>query len=172
VVFARIEFVQSPYLVQGAVCSYYVDNHVSNDGDGSWSLPWKNINSHVGDLRPGDTMCARGDISGAGRVYEVTEISLDSTGGLVRDGTLGSPITVRTYPDERVILKNVGSGSILYFRGTNYWVFDGFIMDNNGHGSRAIRIVHGASHNVLRNNEIYNGSNDGIAFFDATMLAM
>jgi hypothetical protein len=93
----------------------------------------------------------------------VDQIYLNSNVGLVRNGVLGNPITVRSYSDEKVILKNVGSDSIVYFRGVDYWGLDGFVMDNNGRGSRAVRFEQDASHNVLRNNEIYNGKTDGVA---------
>ena len=146
-----------------SVCDYYVDNYAGSGGSGSLTRPWNDINDHVGDLIPGDTMCVRGDISGSGRVYPVDQIYLNSNVGLVRNGVLGNPITVRSYPDEKVILKNVGSDSIVYFRGADYWGLDGFVMDNNGRGSRAVRFEQDASHNVLRNNEIYNGKTDGVA---------
>jgi parallel beta-helix repeat protein len=158
--------IQAAPPMQNPVCDYYVDNNASSDGDGSWDHPWKSINDHVGDLFPGDTMCVRGDVSGSGRVYEVGRIYLDSERGAVRDGAPGSPITVRSYADEKVILRNVGSGPIVHFRGADYWVFEGFTMDHNNCGDRAVIFDHGASHNVLRDNEIYDGTNDGIVLYD------
>jgi len=160
--------IQAAPPIQSSVCDYYVDNDASSDGDGSWDHPWNDINDHVGDLDPGDTMCVRGDLVGSGQVYEVDQIYLDSKGGAVRDGEPGSPITVRSYPDEKVILKNVGSDSIVYFRGADYWIIEGFAMDNSGRSSRAVRFKYDANHNVLSNNEIYNGSGDAIATYSAS----
>jgi len=157
--------IQASPSIQSPVCDYYVDNQAGSDGDGSWTHPWKEINGHLGDLVPGDTMCVRGDVSGSGREYEVAQIDLDSEGGQVRDGAPGSPITVRAYPGEEVILRNVGSEAIVYFRGADYWVFEGFVMDNNGRSTRAVRFKHDASHNILRNNEIHNGRRTGIAIY-------
>jgi hypothetical protein len=146
---------------QNPVCDYYVSSTAGSSGNGSWSNPWRDINDHVGDLYPGDTLCVRGDTSGAGRVYSLGEqIYLHSS--LVRSGTPGNPITLRSYPGEKVILRNNGDASVVYFKGADYWVVDGFMMDNNAHG-RAIRFEAGADHHVLRNNEIYNGRTDGVA---------
>jgi hypothetical protein len=149
--------------VQSSVCDYYVDNEVSGDGDGSWTYPWNEIGEHIGDLVPGDTMCVRGDLAGSGREYRVNAIRLDRIGGQVRDGVPGNPIVVRAYPGEKVILRNVGSDSLLYFRGADYWVFEGFAMDNNGRGKWTVDFKDGASHNILRSNEIHNGGVTGIA---------
>jgi hypothetical protein len=157
--------IQAEHSVWNSVCDYYVDNNVTRDGDGSWEHPWNDINNHIGDLGPGYTMCVRGDVSGPGRVYEVSEIYLDSKGGTVRDGVPGSPITVRSYPGEKAILKNVGSNSIVYFRGADHWILEGFTMDHNGRDSRAVRFKYEANYNILRNNEIYNGKTDGIALY-------
>lgn len=154
--------------IQSSVCDYYVDNHAGSDGDGSWTRPWNDINDHLEDLVPGDAMCVRGGVSGSGRVYEVNEIYVNSDSGRVRDGAPGNPITVRSYPGETVILRNVGdddNDSIVYFRGADYWVFEGFVMDNNGRDSKAVRLKHDANHNVLRDNEIYNGKTSGVGIY-------
>jgi hypothetical protein len=111
-------------------------------------------------------MCVRGDVSGSGRVYGVSEIYVDSEGGTVRDGVPGSPITVRSYPGEKVILRNVGGDSLIYFRGADYWVFEGFVMDNNGRRANAVRFKYGANHNVLGDNEIHNGRSNGVALYE------
>jgi hypothetical protein len=148
---------------QSSICRYYADNAVSTDGDGSWSRPWKDIRSHLGQLAPGDTLCVRGDISGSGRVYETPQIYVNSVANLVRNGEPGAPITLRAYPGERVVLKNVGDVSTLYFKGADYWVVEGFVIDNNGRNSRAIRFEADSNYNILRNNEIRNGTTDGVA---------
>lgn len=153
---------------QSAECDYYVDNEASYDGSGSWSTPWKSVSDHVGDLAPGDTMCVRGDASGSGRVYDVREIYLNSREGSVRDGLSGAPITVRPYPGEKVILRNIGSSSILYLKGADYWILEGFVMDHNGRDTYAIRFKYGANHNILRDNEIRNGRSNAITFYSGS----
>lgn len=144
-------------------CDYYVDNTAGSSGNGSWNHPWDNIEDHVDELGPGDTMCVRGDISGPGRVYQANQILLDSQEGRVRNGLPGNPITIRAYPSERVILRNVSSDYFIYFRGVDYWILDGFVIDNNGRGKYTIRFRYNANHNIVSNNEIYNGEVDGIA---------
>jgi len=162
-VLAQATSIHAEPSMQSSICRYYADNAVSTDGDGSWSGPWKDIRSHIGQLAPGDTLCVRGDISGLGRVYETAQIYLNSVANLVRNGAPGKPITLRAYPGEKVVLKNVGSVSTFYFKGADYWVVEGFIIENNGRSSRAIHFESGSNYNILRNNEIRNGTADGVA---------
>ena len=162
-VLAQATSIHAEPSTQSSICRYYADNAVSTDGDGSWSEPWKDIRSHIGQLAPGDTLCVRGDISGSGREYETDQIYLNSVANLVRNGDPGKPITLRAYPGEKVVLKNVGSASTFYLKGADYWVIEGFIIENNGRSSRAIRFESDSNYNILRNNEIRNGTTDGVA---------
>jgi hypothetical protein len=152
--------------IQASTCDYYVDNEAGSGGNGSQTRPWTDIGDHLADLDSGDTMCVRGNSSGSARVYKVRQFYVDGAGGTVQNGTSGSPITVRAYPGEKVVLRNVGTDSIIYFRGASYWIFEGFAMDNNGRDSSAIRFKHDTSYNILRNNEIYNGNTNGISIYE------
>jgi hypothetical protein len=71
---------------------YYVAT-TGNDttGNGSIGSPWQTIFRGQSELNPGDTLLIRG-----GRYYESVRV----TG----NGTLGNPITIKGYPNEKVIL--------------------------------------------------------------------
>ena len=142
-------------------CTRYVDNQASTDGDGSLNKPWNNIAGHVDNLKAGDVLCVRGAPSAPGRVYTEAEISLDTSGGTL-SGTAESPIIVRAFPGEHVVLHSTGT-KILYFRGVAHWQFDGFAFDKQSANDNAINFRQ-ASFNVVRNCEIYNGKGEGIHF--------
>ena len=144
--------------------TYYVDNHASSDGNGSISSPWDNIEDHVCDLSAGDTMYVRGDASGS-RLYSVPEVYLVDYEGC-ESGAAGSPITVAAYPGEHVTLRNSDSSThLVYLNNVDYWIVDGFTIDNNGYSGYAVAIRDGM-HNTIRNNEIRNGLYYGILVGD------
>lgn len=151
--------IQAAPSVQRSDCDYYVDNYASSDGDGSWLNPWDNINNHVNELRPGNTMCIRGDLSAPGRVYTEPTISLDKDTG-TPSGTEEAPIIVRTYPGEHVVLRTTGA-RILDFVEVAHWQFDGFGFDKESDWGCAIYLSQ-ANFNIIRNCEIYNGKEKGI----------
>lgn len=147
---------------QSPTCTHFVDNSASFDGDGSEAQPWDNIADHVDDLDPGDVMCIRGDTSGSGRVYNTEMIRLDSEDGATQDGTMGHPIKIRSHPGEKVLARNIGDSYLVYFRGVDYWILEGLVLDNNNKPQQAINFCYNADHNILRNNEILNGWTDGV----------
>ena len=141
-----------------ATCTHYVDNQAQADGDGSLDTPWDNIAGHVNDLTPGDVMCVRGNPSTPGRIYTEPGISLDDQ---CADGTQASPITIRTYPEEHVVLHSTLESYIVHFQNVSYWRLEGFVLDKETDGGYGIRFE-GADFNVVHNCEIYNGSHEAI----------
>ena len=144
--------------------TYYVDNHASTDGDGSMNSPWDNIEGHVCDLVAGDTMYVRGDSPGS-RLYSVAEIQMKDYEGCA-NGAAGSPITLAAYPGENITLRNSDSSThLIYLKNVDYWIVDGFTIDNNGYSQYAVAVREG-KHNTIRNNEIKNGHSYGILVGD------
>jgi hypothetical protein len=139
---------------QASACTRFVNSTVATSGDGSASRPWKTIPIDL-NLAPGQVVCVRGDTSGPGRVYETTRIELHSA------GTAAAPITLRPYPGERVILRSLDQGGVIKYYG-QYWIVEGFIIDNNGSSWRAVIFDTISSNNILRNNEVFDGTNMGL----------
>jgi hypothetical protein len=139
---------------QSSSCDVYVDNGAGTNGDGSFSSPWNSIPNDL-HLPAGETLCVRGNTSGPGRIYNTTRIELRSS------GTATAPITLRPYPGESVVLQSLDQGGVIKFIG-DYWTVQDFVIDNMATGWRAIILAEGADHNVVRGNEVYNGTNHGI----------
>jgi hypothetical protein len=145
----------NPQLLQAAdSCSLFVDNQASGNGDGSQSRPWTAIPLNL-DLPRGSTLCIRGNASGASRVYRTDRIVLRN------DGTSAAPLTLMAYPGERVTLVGTDGGPVIKIEG-DYWTVEGLTIDNDGQAGPAVKIEDTADYAVLRQNEIRNGSYNGL----------
>jgi hypothetical protein len=142
------------YALPEATCDLYVDNAAPTNGNGSLSQPWKTITGHL-NLAPGQALCIRGNVSGAGRVYPVEKLDLATS------GTAAAPVELRAYPGEHVILRSTGGGAVLRVYG-DYWIVEDFIVDNNGSAASILLFDAGATHNTVRGNEFFNGVDNGI----------
>ena len=138
---------------------YYVDNTVSSSGTGTVSSPVKTIQEGLNLMSPGDILWIRGDTTG--RVY---------TGSLSFpvSGTAGSPITIKNFPGERVIL--TGSSGTRMNLNKDYWTIDGLIIDQADIGSDAVKV--NASHIIIRNSEIRDGRREGISIENASFVTI
>jgi hypothetical protein len=128
---------------------FYVDSLAAPGGVGLLSAPFKSIQEGLNVLKPGDTLYVRGDPAGSGRIYSETPMFLVS-------GVNGSPITVRSFPGEKVIVST--TETIILDR--DFIVIKGFIFDHQKLESDAIRW---SGNNInLSECEVRNGSRDGI----------
>ena len=72
--------------------AYFVDaDNGADDGTGEEGRPWATINHALTQLEPGDTLCLR-----EGHYFENVYCAVA--------GTEKKPITIRAYPDERVVI--------------------------------------------------------------------
>ncbi len=142
-----------------AAADYYVDNAVSTSGSGSVDSPLKTIQEGLNRLAPGDVLWLRGDA--AGRVY-------NETPSLPVSGTALQPITLRAFPNEKVIL--TGTTGTRLSIAKDHWVFDGLIIDQAHLAADAIKI--NASDIVIRNSEIRNGQREGISIEKASFVVI
>lgn len=140
-------------LAPRAAAVYHVDASAPPGGDGSFDTPWNTIGDHVPTLRQGDTMYIH-----AGTYDEPATIRLSQSG---RPET---PITLRAYQDEQVVIHTPGSTNIIRITG-DYWHIHGLTLDKKGRSGTAIAL--NASHNVIRKNEICHGAYNGIRLDDA-----
>jgi hypothetical protein len=135
--------------------NYYVDNSVSSSGSGTISSPFRTIQEGLNRMSAGDVVWVRGTV--AGRTY-------NETPSLPISGTASQRLTLRAYPGERVVL--TGSSGTRLDINRDYWTIDGFVIDQAGLASDAVKI-HG-SHVVLQNCEIKNGTREGISIEHTT----
>jgi Right handed beta helix region len=128
---------------------FYVDSLAGPGGTGSLSAAFRSIQEGLNVLKPGDTLYVRGDTSGSGRIYSETPMFPVS-------GFNGSPITVRSFPGDKVIVST--TETIILDR--DFIVVKGFIFDHQKLESDAIRW---SGNNInLSECEVRNGSRDGI----------
>ncbi len=137
-------------------CSHYADSSSGSDGNGSLSQPWNQINAHLDELSPGDSLCLRGALNPA--ASQIYPEALDLAG--VSNGTASQPITMQGYPGEYVTIQS--SDSVLTVRGANYWIFSQLTFDHLMAASDAIRFRDQASHNLISSVRLKNGTRDGI----------
>lgn len=135
--------------VAGAA-DYYVDNSVSNSGSGTISSPLRTIQEGLNRMSAGDVVWVRGNSTG--RVY-------NETPSLPISGTASQRLALRAYPGERVVL--TGSSGTRLSIDRDYWIIDGFVIDQAGLAADAVKI--NGSHIVLQNCEIKNGTREGIS---------
>jgi hypothetical protein len=130
--------------------NYYVDNTVAASGSGTISSPFKTIQEGLNRMVAGDVVWVRG--TATGRIYtEVPSFPIS--------GTATSPLTLRAYPGEVVVLTGTSGTRLSFTR--DYWILDGITVDQANLGSDAVKIT--ASHIVIRNGEIRNGQREGIS---------
>jgi hypothetical protein len=131
----------------------YVDNRVASSGDGSIEAPFKTIAEGIAALQPGNTLYIRGNSSG--RTYEER---LDFS----RAGMPSSPMTIKAYPGEVVIIT---SADKIFTLDQPHWRFENLIFDHQFGSGDAIQIKGG--HNaVFKGVEIRNGRRNGIQIFN------
>jgi hypothetical protein len=128
---------------------FYIDSLATPGGTGSVSAPFKSIQEGLNVLKAGDTLYVRGDTAGSGRIYLETLIFRVS-------GVDGSPITVRSFLGEKVIVST--AETIVLDR--DFLVIKGFIFDHQKAETDAIRWTGNNIH--LSDCEVRNGSRDGI----------
>lgn len=104
---------------------YYVSPSGEDNGAGSIGNPYKTIGKAVTMASAGDTIYLRGG-----------QHNYSSTISISKSGALGNPITLRSYPDETVILDFTGQPIGGSNRGISlsgrYWHFYNFIIQNAG----------------------------------------
>jgi len=128
---------------------FYVDSLAAPGGVGLLSTPFKSIQEGLNVLKPGDTLYVRGDTIGPGRIYSETPM-------FPLSGVNGSPINVRSFPGEKVIVST--AETIILNR--DFLVIKGLIFD---HQKAEIDAIRWSGNNVsLSECEIRNGSRDGI----------
>jgi hypothetical protein len=78
-----------------------------------------------------------------------------------RTGTASNPITLRG-PTNAVIQNNKSSGKNygLYLSGVNYWILDGFTVNNSQKGI----VTDQSNHNTLQNLTVYNVEDEAVHF--------
>jgi hypothetical protein len=128
---------------------FYVDSRAVPGGTGSLSAPFKSIQEGVNVLKAGDTLSVRGDTVGSGRIYLETLMFPVS-------GVNSAPITVKSFPGEKVIVSTAEMISL----NRDFLVIKGFTFDHQEAESDAIRWS--GSNINLSECEIRNGSRDGI----------
>ena len=138
---------------------YYIDNSVPSSGSGSLASPFKTIQEGIDVISAGGTLWVRGSTSG--RTYSES-LSITTY------GTGPSPISIKAYPGEVVILTGT-SGSRLSFYG-DYWIIDGLIIDQAGLGKDAIKF--NADHITIRNCEVRNGQREGLSIENASFITI
>jgi hypothetical protein len=136
-----------------------VDNQAPSGGNGSLASPWNVLDGSFSKLNPGNVLCVRGNV-GSPRVYAEAEISVDGINGQ-KSGTAQSPITVRTYPGESVMLRVTGADNVIELRDISYWVFDGFNIDGQSTRSIGVKFIRAHNHQ-LRNCDVHHARQDGL----------
>ncbi len=131
--------------------NYFVDNSVSNSGDGSMTAPWKTIKEALSILSPGDTLFIRGNPN-TPRIY-TEQLTINGT-----PGTTSNPIVIRPYGTEKVEIQYQDDSILKLYAGG--YVLEDLIFNHLNAASDAIKIK--SSYNVLRRCEIKNGKRDGI----------
>ena len=128
---------------------FFVDSLANRGGTGSRSAAFTSIQEGLNVLKPGDTLYVRGDTAGSGRIYSETPMFPVS-------GVKGSPITVRSFPGEKVVV----STAEMIILDRDFLVIQGFIFD---HQKAEIDAIRWSGNNInLSECEVRNGSRDGI----------
>ena len=128
---------------------FFVDSLANRGGTGSRSAAFTSIQEGLNVLKPGDTLYVRGDTVGSGRIYLETPMFPVS-------GVKGSPITVRSFPGEKVVV----STAEMIILDRDFLVIQGFIFD---HQKAEIDAIRWSGNNInLSECEVRNGSRDGI----------
>ena len=147
--FATAVFLASVLSLQTQGAEFYVDSFATPRGTGSLSSPFKSIQEGLNVLKAGDTVYIRGDTLGSGRIYSETPIFPVA-------GVNGSPITVRSFSEEKVI---VSTAEMIRFD-KDFLVIKGLIFD---HQKAEVDAIRWSGNNInLSECEIRNGSRDGI----------
>jgi parallel beta-helix repeat protein len=126
---------RSPLLSQVAV--KYVSPSGSDSASGTFARPWRTIQSGIDRLRPGGTLVVR-----AGVYAENVSIT--------RSGTGGRPITVRSFPRERVVLRpDATSPSYpLKIKNAAYVRVQGLVIEGASTSNTVNLYVLGSTHDV------------------------
>ncbi|HSF59006.1 MAG TPA: right-handed parallel beta-helix repeat-containing protein, partial [Candidatus Binatia bacterium] len=147
--FATVLLPACVFSFQTWAAEFYIDSLATPGGIGSLSAPFRSIQEGIDLLKAGDTLYVRGDPTGSGRVYLETLMFPVS-------GVDGSPITIRTFPGEKVI---VSTGKMIALN-RDFLVIKGFVFDHQKAESDAIRWSGSNIH--LSECEVRNGSRDAI----------
>lgn len=124
-------------LTAGAA-DYYVATTGNDGGTGAIGDPWLTIyrsTRNGGEFRSaGDTVFIRGGL------YSGAVNGIDLGNGIGNSGTPGSPITVKAYPGETVIVTGMlPADSVLGYpvnlKNKAFWTFEGIIYSNNYAGA-------------------------------------
>lgn len=140
----------------------FVNNQVSS-GAGTIGAPFKWIRQATAVVSAGDTIYIRGSASG---------VTYTDTLSIGTNGSAGSPIVMRSYPGEIVLLRSSSTATISLTK--SQWVFKDLIFDHGASGTSLIRaITIDGTHSAPASNitfsgcEIRNGGYDGVYIVDA-----
>jgi hypothetical protein len=103
------------------VATYYISPNGSDSNPGTAALPWKTFAYAIPRLYPGDTLSLLDGI------YERNTTGLpvvNCTGG-ARNGTSGSPITMRAENERRAYIRSDGSAAALEVKRCSFWNITG-----------------------------------------------
>ncbi|HBP86492.1 MAG TPA: right-handed parallel beta-helix repeat-containing protein [Nitrospirales bacterium] len=132
---------------------YFVAASNGNDkNNGTNEAPFLTLEKGVSVLSPGDTLNVRGG------TYQRNQQLWSPPSGI----SWGSPITIRAYQKEKVVIKPLPGYTVFEFRNNSqYIIMDGFIMDaTDGHDG--IRMGTNGHHIRISNSEIKNAPHQGI----------
>jgi hypothetical protein len=134
--------------------TYYVAPGGDDTGPGSNADPFRTIQKAAALVGPGDTVVVR-----AGE-YAGFQIGWDFS----QDGTASAPITFTGEPGATITSRNPKTTDGINLEGSDHVVVEGFTVNNaSGNITRnCIRAVNG-DHVVVRNNDVSNCNNVGIA---------
>ncbi|EKD27060.1 MAG: hypothetical protein ACD_79C00900G0001, partial [uncultured bacterium] len=160
--------------------TYYVDNGASNANDdnaGTAIQPWKTIQNAANIAVAGDKIYVK-----KGIYHEAVTMK--------NSGKAGSEILFKNYNSDSVIVdaKQSVDYTIYWGKSNNYIIWDGIDVTGGGRGGLHVRgdyniiqnikahdnnnmvdgeiMINSGEHNIVRNNEVYNGQN-GIMIQDA-----
>jgi parallel beta-helix repeat protein len=144
--FAFPSCIVDPQIVTGAL---YVAPNGNDSNNGSISSPFKTIDAASAAAKPGNTVYVRaGTYTGNVRVQA--------------NGSAAQPITIKPYPNEKVLLSGAGSQAgqeFVMIESSSYVVFSGFEISSSADTGLAVFDSH---HVTVSNNVVHDSYTQGI----------
>lgn len=134
--------------------NYYVSagNGGSDKNPGTQEAPFLTLTQGVSVILPGDTLFVRGG----------TYLGYSSLSNIPSGNSWAEPVTVKAYPEEKVVLTAMPGKNVLHFRqGSHHIIMDGFVIDGTG-GLNGIVSGEDSHHIHILNSEVMNAPIQGI----------
>ena len=135
----------------------YVDNSISQNGNGNINSPFKEISKAFENASAGDIIYIRGDLDKPRQYKETLRL-----GDTAPEGTKNNPILVTVFKDEKVEIVPKGKFSIY----RSFWIFENLIFDMQKQQDDVLRIY--SDNLTFRKCIIRNGQRDGFDIINAS----